>query len=391
MKRWQNIRVALLLLSCLLLLSACAQQETAERTENIPALSDPAAIESSEAPEETVVAAGEEAVEWQEPALEALVREKLGKQEGEIYPSELDHIWGIELFGDTHIYFNADGGYTMYKDAVGPAPGDSELRNPSAIDVHLVDAADNLLRDAEGRLLKDGSYSVGGQSYSRGSITSLADFAHFRNLRYLYVYKNNLNDLSGLTVLHDLSELRLTDNAIGDITALGELRQLDSLRLPANAITDIEPLRALSGLSHLHLRSNEISDLSVLSAMPSLTWLNLVDNPIESIEELRGISLTTLYLDETPVSDLSPLADMTTLLSLCVANMDTDYIDFAPLAGLDKLGALCAGQEQAEIVNIRSLAGLKRMTQLELIPSDNIPEEDIQWLREQLPGCYFYL
>ncbi|MCL1816966.1 MAG: hypothetical protein FWG43_05130, partial [Clostridiales bacterium] len=168
--------------------------------------------------------------QWREPAVEALVREKLGKVSRDIMQSDLDHIWAVELFGDTHIYFNADGGYVMWKSIEGYSYLE-ESWNPSNIDIGF--------NDAEGNEYKSGIYSVNEEQFKRGSILSLKDFGNFRNLRFLHVYKNSLQDLDGLSDLENLIELKLTDNDIFDITALSLLTQIDSLRIYGGLIEDI--------------------------------------------------------------------------------------------------------------------------------------------------------
>lgn len=100
----------LLLLLCLVLLLTACGQPTAE---------------------ESLVVDETAPIQWQEPALEALVREALGKPEGEIYPTDLDHIWGVELFGESHIFFNAEGGYNMYATPDGYYEEQSEIQNPN--------------------------------------------------------------------------------------------------------------------------------------------------------------------------------------------------------------------------------------------------------------------
>ena len=394
MKKWRiEPRLLLLLISLLFLFCACTPQEAAPdmaEAEPEKAVSEPGSAVAPEALAHPPVA-GEAAIQWQEPALEALVREKLGKPEGEIYPSELDYIWGVELVGDTHIYFNADGGYEMFQQENAYFEADNavsaRLMNPA--DIELYD------RDSAGRWQNDGAYAVADQQYMRGSVASLADFAHFRNLKYLYIYKNNLKELSGLAGAEQLIELKLRDCCIADITPLAELAalpQLSSLILTGNQIEDITPLFQLGNLKLLQLRSNSIHDLSGIAALAALETLVITDNPIDSLHDVAQLSgLRGIHFSETLVNDLTPLSEMTSLTFIGMENLQVESIDFAPLALLDGLRSLYAGQEQAEIVNIRSLAGLEGMTQLELIPSDDIPEEDIQWLREQLPNCYFYL
>ena len=100
--------IAGLLVALLFFAAACTANAPVE-----PALPD----QQPEAP--PVVAEGDVLIQWREPALEALVRATLGKPSEEIMQSDLDHIWSIELIGDTHIYFNNNGGpYARQEDII---------------------------------------------------------------------------------------------------------------------------------------------------------------------------------------------------------------------------------------------------------------------------------
>ena len=401
MKGSRSIRILVfLLLSTLFLVSACGQP-TAEEPMEEPLVVDETAP-----------------IQWQDPALEALVREVLGKPEGEIYPTDLDHIWGVELWGDQHLFFNGEGGSEMYVDADGRY---QEVRDP--VEKRVIASSTELFlfpRDKEprGNYLRNGAYTVNGETFNRGAISSLADFANFRNLRYLYVFKNDLQDVSGLSGLDELVELYLIDDNLQEVGTLSDLPHLEALTLSANFLEDISPLFQLTQLTNLVVRDNEIRSLEGIGALENLTRLNVANNhvdslepvadlphldglvvstnPIEDLEPIAGLTnLKNLYLDETQVHDLTPLQMLTSLEYVNITDLQVDRIDFAPLAVLPNLNSLVVGQSQAEIVNLRSLAeipGLKTVNgQLDLVPSENIPEEDIAYLRKELPGCSFYL
>ena len=317
--------------------------------------------------------------QWVEPAVEALVREKLNQPNGDIMLRDLDYIWGIELFGDTHIYFNADDGYTMWK-SIDDYTYSETIWNPANINV--------VFEDAEKNRFKTGVYSVDEVQYTRGSISSLVDFGNFRNIRFLHVFKNSLDDLSGLSVLENLIELKLIDNDINDITALSELVQIESLWLQGGQIEDVSPLSNLSRLSYLYLQENHISNLDALSSLYDLKRLNFSFNPVTNLEVLKEFDqLIYLWFSKTSVNDLSPLIGKTSIRALTMENLNIDSIDLAPLATLNGVGTLSIRQDRAELLNFNILGTMKQLWCLDILGSVGVSDEDIDWLRKELPGC----
>jgi Leucine-rich repeat (LRR) protein len=314
--------------------------------------------------EPPVIADDNAAIRWVEPALEALIRKELDKQEGDIFSSDLDHIRVIKLLGDTHIAINV---------------------NPfgSSIDLHNFDNT--------GMPLKDGTYELYEHQYTRGSISSLADFANFRNIEDLRIYKNDLRDLRGLASLKKLELFRLNDCAIQSIEDLAQLRQIDYLDLQSNQISDISPLCNLDQLSQLHIGNNNISNLDKLSSLKNLQFLSVDYNPIENIDFIKELEKVTYFgLSGTKVEDISILAEKTDMKILHLQNMDVKKVDLTPLKNLKKLHFLNVRQNKAELLNLHAIAELKSLNLGAIIiaPNDiNITEEDITWLREQFPNC----
>ena len=424
-KRTHSLLFLALLLSLLLLCAACG-----ERPENDgPAL-----------PEDPQIAAdGDEApIQWQEPALEALVREKLDKPEGDIYPSELDDVTSLQILGDSHIFFNQDE------------------TSPSAL-WGQKEYYDLRMLDEERKPIKDGTYTVQGREYRRGSIASLADLAHFRNLHYLDVYKNDLQDLSGLedlpllgvftvdcrihsvvdfSSLKELGLLILMSEDISDITPLAGMNSLDTLCLNENPIEDLSPVKNIPQLLSLYFRNapvsniqvlaemeqleeiildgTQVTDLSPLDQLPNLQklraehlplsqteWetaftsplgnqlktLGLSHNQITDIRFLADMeSLETLILSETQVTDLSPLRTLPRLRVLSLENLAVDRLDLSPLAGLP-LKELTVRQDRAALEGLSALEGMTSLKELTITPNVNLTPEDLDRLRAALPGC----
>ena len=314
--------------------------------------------------------------EWTEPALEALVRDKIGKPTGDIMVSELDYIWGIELYGASHIFFNGNGGYDMYLSEDSSFDISDRVWS-SNIDMHNY--------TVEKRWNLGGTYEVDEVQYERGPIKSLVDFSNFRNVKFLIAYKNSLQNISGLTRLTQLKELRLYENTISDISDLADLKQIILLDLSGNPISDVSPLASLKHLEGLYLRGTEVVDLNGLQEMDGLRILNLSSSPVRSINELKGLNkLERLYFNKTCIEDLTPLIGKNTIKSIFIGNLDIERIDLTPIRTLENLSGLNIVQDKAELQNFEVLTELKELILLDIIPNVNLSGEDISWLRRNL-------
>lgn len=76
-------------------------------------------------------------------------------------------------------------------------------------------------------------------------------------------------------------------------TANLDLKKLETiirLHLPRNQITDITIMSLLKNLEYLGLKDNEITDISPLKELKKLTYLDLRNNPVndpETLDELK--------------------------------------------------------------------------------------------------------
>ncbi|HOR43152.1 MAG TPA: leucine-rich repeat domain-containing protein, partial [Atribacterota bacterium] len=138
------------------------------------------------------------------------------------------------------------------------------------------------------------------------SIISIEGAQYLINLQYLYLYYNQISDLSPLAGLTNLKALYLDNNQISDLSPLAGLTNLQDLRLPYNQISDISPLAGLTNLWRLCLDYNQISDISPLTGLTNLQVLYLYWNLISDISSLAGLTnLQWLYLSSNQISDLS--------------------------------------------------------------------------------------
>lgn len=121
-------------------------------------------------------------------------------------------------------------------------------------------------------------------------INALRGLANHKRLKEIHLRNNEISDISALKGLINLEELSLEDNQISDISALQGLTKLEELRLGDNQIYDISALRGLTKLDHLSLYNNQISDISALKGLTNLTYLEIHYNPIKNFSPIDGIS-----------------------------------------------------------------------------------------------------
>ena len=257
-----------------------------------------------------------------------------------------------------------------------------------------------------------------GLSLWNNQVTDISPLSSLTSLTYLNLADNHVSDLSSLANLINLEELDLFDNEVVSIVPLTDLKNLKQLILTENRIGDFGPLAGLTNLRVLRLKQNPIRDLSPLSeldltdlkydavldpagrAYPSEAWIPdaglraavrgelglLPDIPLtrEHIRQLYylyahdiGISditglefasnLEELHLSKNPITDLRPLANLTTLESLHLWNVspNTPHLDLHPLASLINLEELSL--ENNRISDISPLENLKKLQRLHLM------------------------
>jgi len=118
-----------------------------------------------------------------------------------------------------------------------------------------------------------------------------------------------IEDISPLSRLIDLQQLRLSVNNIHDISPLSELYELRVLELTSNYIYDLSPLVELVKLNSLNLRHNQVSVLGALTGL-NLKFLDLGDNEVTDVSALQYLDqIDILILDKNNIAELTPLVD----------------------------------------------------------------------------------
>ncbi len=168
----------------------------------------------------------------------------------------------------------------------------------------------------------------GGTPYRRGRLADLRPLQGLP-LEWLNVAHTQVADLEAIRGM-PLKQLIVSYTRVTDLEALRGLRLENLSAEHLASLEDVEPLRGMP-LKELNLcNAGPIADIGPLEGMP-LEALNLTACRLVNVSVLASLStLRVLCLDETAVSDLSPIRNLPlTSLSL----IRTPVADFGPLRG----------------------------------------------------------
>ena len=209
-------------------------------------------------------------------------------------------------------------------------------------DTSLTQAAMKRLTELEARDMQitrltglEYAINLRSSNLSDNDITDISPLAALTKLEYLLLQGNPIHDLAPLANLTQLKHFKLRGAPIFDLTPLARLTSLEELVLERCGITDITPLAVLS-LHELWLWDNLVTDLSPLANMTTLTQLDLGSNRISDISLLGNLTnLTVLKISGNQISDITPLSNLAQLTVLEARN--NKITDVTPLANLTRL------------------------------------------------------
>ncbi|MBO8166587.1 MAG: leucine-rich repeat domain-containing protein, partial [Kosmotoga sp.] len=211
---------------------------------------------------------------------------------------------------------------------------------------------------------------------SRSGISDITGLEYMKNLKYLYLYNNQIADITPLQNLTNLSELYLWNNQITDIMPLQNLTNLSRLELGGNQIADIAPLQNLTNLSGLGLGWNQITDITPLKNLTNLSWLYLHGNQITDITPLQNLTnLYILSLDNNQITELNPLHNLTNIRELYLRYNPIPKTEIEFLHNWDWLINL--GLEGLNLTS-SDISFLQNLTNIYFLDLDHNNIEDIQ-------------
>jgi len=169
--------------------------------------------------------------------------------------------------------------------------------------------------------------------------------------------------ISNITPLKKLPifAMEAAQTPIEDLAPLRNM-PMDQLYLEDTKVWNLEPLRGMP-LTKLYLSNTFVKDLGPLKGM-GITEMNLLGTPVGDITALEGMPLNSLWLTGTRVSDVSPLVK-SPLVSLTLHK--TRVTDIAPLAEIQTLQRLHIGETPVD--DLSAIANMN-LTRLVFTPSN---------------------
>ena len=242
------------------------------------------------------------------------------------------------------------------------------------------------------------------------TLQSVEGVGEMTKLTHLSLTNNGIVVIEELDKLVNLVSLDLSENEIRVFPSITKLDLLTSLNISYNNIYQLgDDLSGLSTVTRLYASHNEICDLSTMDDLSSLTHLdlsynnlgcdgsgespnfdslenasNLIElkldhNDLVSIEGLEGrnINLTTLYLNDNQLTDITPISEYTTLEELYIENNSISVID--DLSGMTELTKINLSNNN--IVDFTDLLTIEGLTEVTLNNNNitTIPDISSSW------------
>ena len=246
----------------------------------------------------------------------------------------------LKLQKDVTRYMGGRTGSAVILDAAtGEVYAMVSLPNFDPADVGGVEGDDLVNRATEGLYAPGSVMKIVTAASALENISDISAVTGMTRLKELKLNENPISDFSPLAGLTALSKLHLFSTGISDISVLSGLYGLTLLAAQDNSISDLTPIAGLQGLTTLQLGGNQISDITPLSELYGLQVLYLQRNQITDLSPLRYLSdLTDLSLGSQSLGDISVIGELPNLVNLFLNN--TGIADLSPLSGLARLKTL---------------------------------------------------
>lgn len=187
------------------------------------------------------------------------------------------------------------------------------------------------------------------------------------NLKKLIVHSCQLKNLSCLSELTNLTDLKLSHNSLTDIDTICRLKKLENLDLSCNENLRILPhqFSSLQNLKSLELYNCCIEKIDTICSLTNLQDLNLYNNKIKSIpsafgnlNKLKELDMSKNVIPNIPFS----FGDLKNLEKLLMS--DNKIRDFRNVCRCEKLVVLSLRNNHIEVVpsEVMNLWNLKDLS-----------------------------
>lgn len=188
------------------------------------------------------------------------------------------------------------------------------------------------------------------------------DISALKNINLYYLTVEGTRIQSIPTLPSSIEQLYLENNQINDISGLKDLKNLSLLILNNNKITNLESLRYLKKLDILEIQNNCVQSIEPITNLP-LKMLDLCGNPIEDFSCIKLLDLETLSLSgKVKGEDLDFFSESKDLKSLTIVGTDLSKIT-KPIPALPLLETVKINRCQLKSLDlIDNLTNLKSLS-----------------------------
>lgn len=225
-------------------------------------------------------------VSFEDKEFESAIREILQKPEGEILVSDMENVHDVNL-KESNVtdltgleYAKNLTSFSISKTNIKDLKPLKELKKLERLTIRYMELEDPILK-----------------------------FDKDINLSYVLIIETNINDLSFLDGMTNLTSINVSRSGVSNISYISKAINLESVSFPDNDITDLSALKGKTKITSLNLQGNE----------------NLTN--IESLKDLA--QLEDLTLSYTAVINLKPLEELSNLKELRIyKNHDVKHLIF---------------------------------------------------------------
>ena len=298
-------------------------------------------------------------VVFSDAALEAKVRQEMGRPEGQISLAEAEEILELDLSNNTNAQLSEE-------QKIGDISSLRFFRN-----LFRLNLASNRIADI-GALSEITGLRI--LNLSHNQVTDLSPLSGL-NLTELTLNNNRITDISPLTNMKQLRMLDLVDNQITDVSGLGKPGKMRSLLLAGNPVTDY------TALADIYTDLIKM-DFEILSESDAIKFTDpVLERRIRenigrpegdiTVAEAKMVTVLNLEMEEGSsgerIHDISALKYFSNLTELKLdwaLSNNGEPMDISPLSNLNKLKVLSL--KSCEVMDISPLAGLTALESIEL-------------------------
>ena len=296
-----------------------------------------------------------EPITFQEPAIEALVRQELNYSENTvIYTNDLWSITEFTVPEDVTVYADLAGMINLKTLSI-PNAKSTDLSFLSSLQSLESLTISGIGLDSTTLTVIGSSANLRHLSLTDCTISGIVPLANLKELKTLDLRNNSIRDLSPMVNMTKLEELYLQYNAVRELGVVATLPELKILDLSYNDISAIPTIGSCVSLEQVDLTHNKLTDISAVGSLRNLTHFAAADNKIADISALAACTkLTDLDVSNNTLTDISMLGGLVELMHFDFSN---NSVQALPVWPVDSALVTIDGSNNL-ISNIDSLGGM---------------------------------